>query len=497
MKPLFVRTFTLALVAAALAQAAQPTEFYVDPDYGGAVKNGSAATPWTRLDASPTGAVWAAINGALAAQDVTVYFSARNAADDTNQISTFGVNLARTDTSPHRLTLDGMSKYNANDAAPSWAEYRGSSRLEIRYGYPLSAHTPGANQDHVTIRGFKAIGGYAGYGGQALVYWGGSHVLIENCEFTHDPSAKHGACVQFGYAWNERGTRQNGGCTDISIRNNVIHDTFGEAIYIGGSGNTRDPATGKVYPSHSGVLIEGNVIYNVGNRGGEGDCIDIKDGLTHVTIRNNTCHHTQGGNAAGISSLSQFTAERNVIYSVAGHGISFGTYWGSGFAGAVIRGNLIFSNAKSGVNMSSDSGKPVADTLIVSNTVYGNRGAGLVVGVNPGGTITHLQVKNNIFMGNASGISGWGRATYTITQNDFHGNRPDYASPFRPSDDPKIAGQNISADPQFTNASSPAGPDGKFFTADDGFVPQSGSVVSRSGEGGTHLGALPPQRKEE
>jgi len=469
------------LSATTPSHADGPTEFYVDPDFAGPVRNGSAANPWTRLDSAPQGPTWMAINDALASGDVTIYFSAREAARDANQISTSGVNLARTDPSGHRLTLDGMSRYNADDGQPQWSPYAGPSRLEIHYGYPLSAHVPGTNQDNVTIRGFKAIGGFGGRGGQALVYWGGSHVRIEQCEFLHAPEAKHGACVQFNYAWDEHGTRQNGGCSDITIRNNLIHDTFGEGLYIGGSGNTVDPATGKVRPAHSGVVIEGNHIYNTGIRGGEGDCIDLKDGLSDVTIRDNVCHDTQGGNATGISALSPFMAERNVIYNAAGNGISFGTYWGSGLGGVTLRHNLVFGSGKSGVYLNSDAGKPVTAVLIGNNTIYGNRGAGVSVGVSPGGSITGLQVRDNIISHNAPGIGGWGRASYAVTGNDLYANQPDYASAFRASEDPALAGQNLAVDPLFANPADPAGPDGRFFTKDDGFVPKAAGAVSRLG----------------
>ncbi len=299
-----------------------------------------------------------------------------------------------------------MSRYNADDRRPRWSQYDGSSRREIRSAYPISAYLPGTYQDHVTIRGFKAVAGVGGRGGQALAYWGGSHVLIENCEFMHDPAVKHGACVQFNYAWTEHGVRDNGGCSDITIRNNVIHDTFGEGIHIGGSGNTIDPSTGKVCLAHSHVVIDGNHICNTGIHGGEGDCIDLKDGLSNVIVRNNICHHTRGGTATGIWSFSPFTAEGNVVYSAAGHGVTFGTYWGSGVSGVVIRRNLVFNNGKAGIEMSSDAGKPVTSTLIEYNTVYGNRGAGLSVGVNRDGSITGLQVRNNIFSRNSPGIGG-------------------------------------------------------------------------------------------
>src|SRR5262245_60607821 len=123
--------FILALAAAPVPTATM-TEFYVDPDFAGPVQDGSAANPWTRLDGYPTGAVWTAINNALATGDVTVYFSARAAASETNQISYVAVDLARTNKSAFRLTVDGMSRYNTNDENPSWLVYNGPCKCEVR-----------------------------------------------------------------------------------------------------------------------------------------------------------------------------------------------------------------------------------------------------------------------------------------------------------------------------------------------------------------------------
>jgi hypothetical protein len=109
--------FLLTLVATTTpCHGAGPTEFYVDPDFAGPLQDGSASSPWTQLDSAPQGTMWTAINGALASSDVAIYFSAREATRDANQISTSGVNLARTAPSGHRLTLDGMSRYNADDS---------------------------------------------------------------------------------------------------------------------------------------------------------------------------------------------------------------------------------------------------------------------------------------------------------------------------------------------------------------------------------------------
>jgi len=113
--------------------ASSQTAFYVDPTYVG-TGIGTAAAPWKSfVDGNPNyAAQWDAINSALASNDVIVYFSARNAGSDTPEEIVGTVSVRRTDTSTHRLTLDGMSKYNTNDSAPSWLDYAGASKMRIR-----------------------------------------------------------------------------------------------------------------------------------------------------------------------------------------------------------------------------------------------------------------------------------------------------------------------------------------------------------------------------
>ena len=156
-----------------------------------------------------------------------------------------------------------------------------------------------------------------------------------------------------------------------------------------------------------------------------------------------------------------------------------------------MRRNLVFSNGKSGIYLSSDAGRPVTDVLIENNTIYGNREAGLAIGVNPGGSITGLQVRHNIISRNAPGIGGYGRASYVIAGNDFYANQPDYRSPFRSTDDPALAGQNAALDPLFANPADPPGPDGKFFTPDDGFASKATAAAAGTTAAGPRIGYLP------
>ena len=317
----------LVLCVGAASQAADAAQaFYVDPDSARA-GDGSAARPWACLRA----AQWAAINQALSAGNVNVYFSARQADADADQATEAAINpIARTDTTTHRLTLDGMSKYNTHDAAPSWADYRGRSRFRIRARYPIG--TGKAKRNHVTVRGFRLIPTF----GQGIAYWGGDHVVLEHCEVrAEDPT--HGPGIHFGYAAQKPPKRGNGGCTDLTIRHNTVHHVFGEGIYIGG-------VQGQNLPGHDRVTLEYNTVHDVAVYGGEGDAIDIKDGNRHVVVRGNTLYMTRPGTSRdGIVVGGAALIERNFVYHFGRAGISLGTYWNAyaNRVGAVIRNNVI------------------------------------------------------------------------------------------------------------------------------------------------------------
>src|SRR5215471_12461908 len=67
----------LCLAVASPRPAFAQTSFYLDPDWTG-IQTGIATKPWSNLTAS----AWLAINSALSNNDVTVYFSACQAAAD-------------------------------------------------------------------------------------------------------------------------------------------------------------------------------------------------------------------------------------------------------------------------------------------------------------------------------------------------------------------------------------------------------------------------------
>lgn len=316
------------------------TVYYVDPDWKG-THSGSASAPWTWLDSSS----WGMINAALANDSVTIYFSARAASSDMDQATTSALNIKRTDMSTHRLTLDGMSMYNTNDVSPSWVAYNGSSRFAITASYPLSTNNAfkgDAERNYWTVRGMRFI---AASGGAAQIAFINKvrHIVIENNELTTEsgvtgpgPGLVLGSSVLDGFAG-----------MDVTIRNNTIHDTYGEGIYIGGWYSLA-PGVG----AGDTLLIDSNTVYNMGIRGHQGDGIDIKDGWTNVTVTNNTIYevtssaHTDGVNGGehGIILNSAALIANNFIYNMNSVGIVLAGYYSKydGFwTGTIIRNNVV------------------------------------------------------------------------------------------------------------------------------------------------------------
>jgi len=454
---------------------------YVDPDWHGEAK-GVADAPWTHLDRP----AWRAINEELAVRDVTVYFSAREAAEDTDERTTRSVQILRTDTSAHRLALDGMSLYNANDEAPVWQANTGKRKLHITAPYPINSATRSVKRSYVTVRGFKTLSGAKGRGGQGVAYWGGDHVVIEHCEVTHHPNVAHGPGIIFNYAWNADGSPRNGGCTGLSIRHNIVHGVYGEGIYVGGSHDVDKPA-------HRNVTIESNVVYDVAVYGGEGDAIDVKDGSTNVVIRGNTCYMTKpGAGRDGIVCGSNCVIEGNLIYHFGRAGISLGTYWNAHRVrdGSVVRNNIIVRTGGNpkyswdyGIIVSgSKDGDNWTNMSLLNNTVFGvrsDRDAG-GVGIEIRRFAKGAKVLNNIVSGCAGyALSAEAENLTDHCHNLYHSPRPDALlvrcdrRRFSAGTLAQFEPGSLSADPQFVSTEPSYTP--------ANFSPRPGSPVVGAG----------------
>ncbi len=374
--------------------------FYVDPDWGGSA-TGAAATPWVSLDSG----AWTSINSTLAFADVTVYFSARVASSDANQPTTTALNVLRTDTSAHRLVLDGSSQYNTNDSAPVWVVNTGARKYQITANYPVSTGT-GA-RSNITLHGFRLIAPQ----GQIVYWWGGNNVIIEDNEGSATMTNNIGPGIYFGYTQHETTTNcptpsDVESCVafvNLTIRRNYMHDTEGESIYVGGCAN--QPGCS----SHDGVLVENNTVgTNLAIFGGEPDAIDLKDGLRHVIVRGNSITG-QTESRDGVTTESAALIEQNYIAGMGRMGINFSGFWNRANAnriGAIARNNIIINTglsttfgfgARAGIQVefNGNGGDEYSDAAVYNNSIYrvlpvGNNGWGITVG-SPG-----TSIRNNI-----------------------------------------------------------------------------------------------------
>ena len=393
------RSLLFLLVALQSLQAA--TFFYVDSDWNGA-QSGTTAQPWKSL----SGSAWTSVNNALANGDVTVYFSAREASSNVDDIydtngdgNQDGIDLTnRNDKSGSVLTLDGNATYNTSDTSPNWASYAGNSKSRV--GYLTAQNSSHVKYSNITIRGFHVVT----WDGNKEIAICGDNWIIENCECEHTSTATNGPgviLVPTADSAHEGSSAYAPPCTNIIIRNNVIHDTQGEALYVGGGG-VMDGAAGAGYPSHSNITIEGNVIYNAGTRGGQGDGIDIKGGLSNVTVRANEIYNINDPSARAIVTQGQMPGasqrmviERNRIHDCSGiedAAIAVSNSWGTA-QGITIRNNVIDKIDGGGVKIYESQ-----DTVeIYNNTISGCSEVGIH------STQAPITIKNNLLLGNNGG----------------------------------------------------------------------------------------------
>ena len=369
------------------------TNFYVDRSWTG-IKSGTQAHPFAILNKS----AWHKINTALANNDVTIYFSALKADSDTPEYYDtrgngvqFEVDLTKKRTSgSFLLTLDGKSFYNTTDSSPSWMPNTGSSMCIVRdFNSQNLSHIKYSN---VTIHGFNII---CNAGTKAISVCG-DNWTVENCNISHTSAATQGPCVLL--VPTADGTHEGSNsyappCSNITIRNNVIHDTKGEAIYLGGGGSSPGEA-GSGYPSHTNVSVLNNEIYNTGRWGGQGDGIDVKGGIQGLTVRGNDIHdvaYAEQG-ARGIVMQGQIvptanigilqTYERNYIHNCSHivQGITVSDTWGVP-AGVDIRNNIISGVTGSGGDKNGIDIYCCQDQLLIrNNTIYNCAGLGIGTG---------------------------------------------------------------------------------------------------------------------
>ena len=399
------------------------TYFYVDPDWAG-VKTGTQSEPWSTLDSS----AWGTINPALTSDDVTIYFSAREAGLDTDDEYAAGIDVTNKTPNPsYTLTFDGNSTYNTNDSIPSWSTYSGNSKSKVQYFVAQNAsHT---KYNGVTIQGFTIE---RTSNGKAVSICG-DNWSVRDSEITHGASVSNGPLILI--VPTSDGAHEGSGSwcpasSNIIIENNTIHDSYGELIYVGGAGctSTGNPGLSAAncngFPSHTNITIKNNNIYSGGTRGGQGDSIDIKAAITNLSITGNNIHDLtsaairpivmQGIETGGANQ--NIIIEKNYIHDISNVGdgmIAVVNSWGTP-NGVTIRNNILDSGI-------SGSGIRIYDTQsdgvkIYNNVIYNMDDPGLYIS---NGTIT---IQNNILLDNNSGSSQVNLSgTITATNNAYSG----------------------------------------------------------------------------
>jgi hypothetical protein len=382
---------------------------------------------------------WTSINNALATGGVTIYFSARQASSDTDDIYDTngdgiqdGIDLSkRSDTGGNVLTLDGNSKYNTSATSPNWLPYSGKSKCRV--GYLTAQNASHVKYSNITIHGLHV----ATVDGNKQIGICGDNWIIENCECEHTSTANNGPgilLVPTADSAHEGSSYYAPACTNILIRNNIVHDSFGEALYMGGGG-IMDGTAAAGYPSHSHVTIESNIVYNAGTWGAQGDGIDVKGGISDLTIRANEIYNinsTAGvraivvqGQLAGAAQTTLI--ERNRIHDCAAledAAIAIVNSWGTP-QGVSIRNNLIYnirgSSGACGIKV-YDSQDAVS---IYNNTISGCPTFGILVASAP----QVLLMNNLVFGNNSSGSQVSLSASSVQCDYNAYGGSWGYSSP--------------------------------------------------------------------
>lgn len=389
--------------------------YYVDPDWAG-TKSGTQAEPWAVLN-------WTTINAALAGEDVTVYFSAREAGSDTAEDYGTYINIESKTADPgYTLTLDGNSYYNTDDETPSWTAYTGTNRCIVQY--VVSQNSSHVKYNDVTVRGFKI---YRNSGGKAVSI-AGDNWLVDDCDVSHGASANDGPLINIiptADSDHEGSSAYTPACDNITIQDCVIHDSCGELIYVGGGGS--EPATeypGSGYPAHTNITISGNIIYNGGVYGGQGDGIDVKGGIYNLTITGNEIYNLTDAESRAIVLQGEIAdtdqvilIEKNYIHDCANwyQAISLSNNWG-GANGVTIRNNIIDTVDGEGIVVYTGD-YTSKNIYIYNNTVYGCELHG--IRVDSGNTVT---VKNNVcYHNNSDGAQNTANGTMTQNNNAHNG----------------------------------------------------------------------------
>lgn len=247
--------------------SAANSTFYVDNNHGSDANNGSSQYPWKTINYAASkvhpGDTVLISNGTYSInQNIHITTSG-------SKSSPIKFKGAVNGTIIDASRLDG-SIYDKRDAIfLDNADYVTIENLEIKNAFRAGIRV--SQSDYVSIKGVKSHDN----GKWGIFTDFSNHVLIENCE-AYGSKDEHGIYVS------------NSGDYPL-IRGNKIHDNAACGLHM--NGDISMGGDGII----SGALVENNIIYNNGMKGGSGiNC----DGVRNSIIRNNLLYNNH---ASGIS----------------------------------------------------------------------------------------------------------------------------------------------------------------------------------------------------
>ncbi len=394
---------------------------YVDADASGG--DGSEGKPWAVPD-------WSVLDDDVASGHVLVVFDAGDVWPD-------ALDIDRTDTGPNRIVLDG---HHVRRTSGGWVD-----AAEARAAVPgvLTAYE-GVVQSRITVRGFDVTKSK----NKGIYWWAGDYVVIEN-NLVH---ANDGTpAISLDYA-----SRSGHRSSSFVVRNNHVWDQSGECIYIGGS-------EGEDMDAHEVVVIENNLVHDCTHPlSGKHDGINIKDRIGSVLVARNVVFNTNWG----IEIASPAELRGNLVFATRSNGFHLTDGWGLGLSGLIVEDNVVIDAGDSGLYLHAT--KAWSDVSLSRLTVIGARQAAIEAGGDGGmeGTI------DDVVLADADvGLDAWSPLGFVVGECTVHA--VDEAAD-REFD--SLGQHCVHADPNFGDLAVPAGPDGRFFTADDPWVSETGGA---------------------
>jgi len=209
------------------------------------------------------------------------------------------------------------------------------------------------------------------------------HCRISNCKI-HDIGPSSGTAVGIYVSAGESKSEYS---SHNIIENNIIHDCYGEGIYVGDDAHSAPPDGTPC--NHN--IIQNNTIYKCV------DGIDVKTGSKYNKIIGNDIHDCNGGiYSGGIIVFEETVIDSNKIHNNINYGVFI-----QGKHNRITR-NLIYDNKSYGIlidgyqskwNNYKDSGD---SNLVLNNTVVYNKNWGLYLWGGQNQDCNGNIIKNNI-----------------------------------------------------------------------------------------------------